>query len=59
MDIRLEGDSFSYKRKVALPDGSELEVAYTGNVTGDTFAGELDLGGFVIPYEGVRSSRPR
>lgn len=55
VDIELDGDNFSYKRKVALPDGTELAVAYTGTVTGDTFTGEVDIAGYVVPCTGVRS----
>lgn len=55
VDIELEGDKFSYKRKVPLPDGTELAVVYTGTVTGDTFTGQVDLAGYVMPYNGVRT----
>ena len=57
VDIELEEDNFSYKRKVALPDGTELAVAYTGTVAGDTFTGEVDIAGYVVPYNGVRSGQ--
>ena len=57
MDIELEGDKFSYKRKVTLPDGTELAIAYTGTVTGDTFTGEVDIAGYVVPYTGVRTGQ--
>jgi len=52
MDIVLDGDKFSYKR--TTPDGA-IVITYTGIVTGDTFTGTVDLGGFAqAPYTGVR-----
>ena len=53
-EIVLEGDRFSYKRIISTPDGT-LEITYTGIVSGDTFTGTVDLGGFAqAPYTGVR-----
>jgi hypothetical protein len=53
-DIVLDGDKFSYKRTVTTP-GGELVITYTGVVSGDTFTGTVDLGGFAqAPYTGVR-----
>jgi len=52
-EIVLNGDSFSYKRTV----GGELVITYAGVVSGDTFTGTADLGGFgSVPYTGVRIS---
>jgi hypothetical protein len=56
-DIVLDGDKFSYKRSVTTPDGA-LVISYTGVVSGDTFTGTVDLGGFAqAPYKGVRIKR--
>ena len=53
-DIVLDGDKFSYKRTVTMPEGT-LEITYTGVVSRDTFTGTVDLGGFAqAPYNGVR-----
>ncbi len=52
-DIVMDGDKFSYHRTVTTPNGG-LEIKYSGVVTGDTFAGEVDLLGNKIPYTGVR-----
>jgi hypothetical protein len=53
-EVELEGDSFSYKRAVTIP-GSELEIAYSGTVEGDTFTGTATFEGFdAVPYNGVR-----
>lgn len=52
--IVLEGDSFSYQRAVVFGD-SELVITYTGVVSGDTFTGEVDIGGMgKFAYTGVR-----
>jgi hypothetical protein len=56
-DIVLDGDKFSYKRTLTTPDGS-LVITYTGTVSGDTFTGTVNLGGFAeAPYKGVRIKR--
>jgi hypothetical protein len=56
-DIVLDGNKFSYKRTVITPDGS-LVITYTGTVSGDTFTGTVNLGGFAeAPYTGVRIKR--
>ena len=56
-DIVLDGNKFSYKRTVMTPDGP-LVITYTGTVSGDTFTGSVDLGGFAqAPYTGVRRQR--
>jgi hypothetical protein len=52
-DIVIEGDTFSYKRIVATPQG-DLEIIYKGTVSGDTFTGTGEVGGFSVPYNGVR-----
>jgi hypothetical protein len=53
-DIVLDGDTFSYKRSVTTPDGT-LVITYSGVVSGDTFTGTVNLGGFAeAPYTGVR-----
>lgn len=57
-DIVLEGDSFTYKRKVTVPEIGEIVITYSGTVSGDAFTGTADIGGFTLPYNGVRSSRP-
>ena len=56
-DIVLDGNKFSYKRTLTTPDGS-LVITYTGTVSGDTFTGTVNLGGFAeAPYTGVRIKR--
>jgi hypothetical protein len=56
-DIVLDGDTFSYKRTIPTPNGT-LVITYVGVVSGDTFAGTVDLGGFAqAPYTGVRIKR--
>jgi hypothetical protein len=52
-DIVLDGDKFSYKRSV----GDTLVITYAGVVSGDTFTGMAELGGFKVPYTGVRVKR--
>ena len=50
MNIVLDGNKFSYTRKIG-----ELVITYTGTVSGDTFTGTVNLGGFAeAPYTGVR-----
>ena len=53
-DIVLDGDNFSYMRKLSFP-GGEVVLTYTGVVSGDTFTGTAELGGFKVPYNGVRT----
>ena len=48
-DIALNGDSFSYKRSAG-----DLVITYSGLVSGDTFTGTAEIGGFKVPYNGVR-----
>jgi hypothetical protein len=56
-EVVLNGDKFSYKRTVTL-GGSDLVITYTGVVSGDTFTGTVDMGGYAsIPYTGVRNKR--
>jgi hypothetical protein len=55
IEIKLEGDSFSYKRVVSTPQ-ADLEIVYSGTVSGDTFTGKGDIGGFSVPYNGERVS---
>lgn len=52
-DIVLDGDRFSYKRKFTTPDG-DVVLTYVGVVSGDTFTGTAEVGGFQVPYNGVR-----
>lgn len=41
-------------QSLTTPDGA-IVITYTGVVTGDTFKGTVDLGGFAqAPYTGVR-----
>ena len=51
-DIVLDGDKFSYKRSVGT-----LVITYAGVVSGNTFTGRAELGGFQVPYTGVRIKR--
>ncbi len=53
-DIKLDGDNFSYKRKVPLPQG-DIELVYSGTVSGDTFTGKGAIGEFSVPYNGERA----
>ena len=53
-EIVLDGDNFSYKRKLSFP-GGELVLTYTGVVSGNSFTGTAEMGGFKVPYNGVRS----
>jgi len=56
-DIVLDGNNFTYKRMVTTP-GGPLVITYSGVVAGDTFTGEVDIGGFAkVPYNGVRIKR--
>ena len=58
-NIVLDGDKFSYQRKMTTPEG-ELVITYTGKVSGDTFTGTVNLGGFAeAPYTGVRIKRDK
>jgi hypothetical protein len=52
-EIVLDGDRFSYQRTLTMPGGT-LVITYTGVVSGDTFAGTVDLGFAKAPYTGVR-----
>jgi hypothetical protein len=53
-DIVIDGDKFSYKRTVSGP-GGDLVITYSGVVSGDTFTGLAEIGGFGhAPYNGVR-----
>ena len=53
-DIVVDGDRFSYKRTIASPDG-DVVLTYTGVVSGDKFTGTAEVGGFQVPYNGVRA----
>ena len=53
-DVVLDGDRFSYKRVLSTP-GGELVFTYSGVVSGDTFTGTANVGGFEVPYNGVRN----
>lgn len=55
-DIVLDGDKFSYTRSLITP-GATIVITYTGVVSGDTFTGTAELGGFEVPYTGVRVKR--
>jgi hypothetical protein len=50
-DIVINGDNFSYKRSAG-----DLVFTYTGVVSGNTFTGTAEVGGYKIPYSGVRVS---
>ncbi|MBO9518703.1 MAG: hypothetical protein J7493_11605 [Porphyrobacter sp.] len=52
-EVKLDGDTFSYKRIVNTAQGP-LEIVYNGTVTGDTFTGTGEIMGFSVPYNGVR-----
>src|SRR5262245_23051893 len=54
VDVVLEGDRFSYKREVTTPDG-EVVFTYAGVVSGDKFTGTAEVGGYQVPYNGVRT----
>jgi len=58
VDVKLEGDAFSYRRIITTPDGGTIEIIYKGTVTGDMFTGTGELQGFAVPYNGVRISKP-
>ena len=49
IDIVIDGDNFSYKRTLG-----EIEIVYAGVVSGNSFTGTADMGGFQVPYTGVR-----
>jgi len=54
-EVKLEGDSFTYKRAVKIPDG-DLAISYAGTVEGDSFTGTAQIEGFPpVPYKGVRA----
>ena len=53
-DVVLEGDRFSYKRTITTPDG-DVVLTYSGVVSGDKFTGTAEVGGFQVPYNGVRA----
>ena len=55
-DIVLDGDKFSYKRLLITPGGT-LVITYAGVVSANTFTGTAELGGFEVPYSGVRIKR--
>ena len=48
------GDRFSYKRTIATRDG-DVVFTYAGVVSGDKFTGTAEVGGFQVPYNGVRA----
>lgn len=54
-DIVLDGDSFSYKRYVGSGP-TAFEITYSGVVSGDSFTGMVSMGGFEVPYNGVRNA---
>lgn len=53
-EIALDGDRFSYKRALTTPEG-ELVLTYSGVVSGDKFTGTVEMAGFQLPYNGVRT----
>src|SRR5688500_6494548 len=55
-DIVLDGDRFSYQRSITAP-GWTIVNTYAGVVSGSTFTGTAELGGFEVPYTGVRVRR--
>ena len=53
IEIALDGDRFSYKRTIG-----DLVITYSGLVSGDTFTGTVEIGGFgKVPYNGVRTKK--
>ncbi|MBO9518415.1 MAG: hypothetical protein J7493_10135 [Porphyrobacter sp.] len=53
-DVVVDGAKFSFKRKLAGPQG-EMQFAYTGTVEGDKLTAEVDTGQFgKIPVTGTR-----
>ncbi len=53
-EIVLDGDRFTFKRKLAM-GGDTLVITYSGVVSGDTFAGTVQIGELgTAPYTGVR-----
>src|SRR5262245_33854007 len=52
-DVVLDGNKFSYKRSLTTPDFT-LVLTYSGTVSGDTFAGTVELAGTEVPYTGAR-----
>jgi hypothetical protein len=60
-DIVLDGDKFSFRRKIA-PD-SPVEIEYKGVVAGDTFTGTAEIAGagpgMKVSYTGVRKAADR
>ena len=53
IEIEIDGDAFAFKRIVRTPQG-DLEIIYKGTVSGETFTGTGEVGGFSVPYNGVR-----
>ena len=53
-NIVLDGDKFSYRRSLTLPDGGAVNITYAGVVSGDTFTGTAEVGGSPVSYTGVR-----
>jgi hypothetical protein len=56
VEVVLDGDTFSYKRVIQTPNGA-LEIVYKGTISGDTFTGTGEVGGYSIPYNGVRLNK--
>jgi hypothetical protein len=53
-DVVVDGAKFSFKRKLATPQG-EMNFSYTGTVEGDKLTADVDTGQFgKIPVTGVR-----
>lgn len=43
-EVKLDGDSFSFKRGVSISDG-QLVITYEGTVEGDSFTGTAEMEG--------------
>lgn len=52
--IEADGDSFSFPLTVTMPMG-EVELKYSGRVTGDSVAGEIGNPMGSVPFVGVRA----
>jgi hypothetical protein len=51
-EITVTDDSFSFTRAL----GDTAVITYTGRIEGKTFTGKVDIGGYSVPYTGVRTS---
>lgn len=53
--IEADGDNFSFPLTVTMPMG-EVELKYSGTVTGDSVAGEIGNPMGSVPFVGVRAN---